>query len=376
MQYRTFKKIGEQVSLLGMGAMRLPETKDGKIDEKEAIDIIRSAIDSGVNYVDTAYTYHGGNSEVIVGKALKDGYREKVMLADKMPIWVAKDEEDMKRIFYKQLERLDTDCIDMYLVHNVGVPIWKRAKKFNLMPFLEEMKAQGKIKHIGFSFHDSYEFFEEMLDEYPWEFCQIQLNYMDKNIQAGVNGLKLAASKGLSVIIMEPLKGGRLTDSVPPSVQKIRDAFEIKRSPAEWAFKWLANMPEVTLMLSGMSSKPQLEENIRILSSNDVAELTPEEKSLIDNVSDEYNRLIKYSCTGCKYCMPCPQKLEIPKLLTYYNDWNAYEQNPSTKFEYSTWIPDGRHASDCIGCKACEEKCPQHLPIAQAMKEAAEAFGL
>jgi len=376
MQYRTFKKIGRQVSLLGIGAMRLPETKDGKVDEKEAIDIIRSAIDSGVNYVDTAYTYHGGNSEIIVGKALKDGYREKVMLADKMPIWVAKDEDDMKRIFYKQLERLDTDCIDMYLVHNVGVPIWKRAKKFNLMPFLEEMKAQGKIKHIGFSFHDSYEFFEEMLDEYPWEFCQIQLNYMDKNIQAGVKGLKLAASKGLSVIIMEPLKGGRLTDSVPPSVQKIRDAFEIKRSPAEWAFKWLANMPEVTLMLSGMSSKPQLEENIRILSSNDVAELTPEEKSLIDNVSDEYNRLIKYSCTGCKYCMPCPQKLEIPKLLTYYNDWNAYEQNPSTKFEYSTWIPDGRHASDCIGCKACKEKCPQHLPIAQAMKEAAEAFGL
>ena len=199
---------------------------------------------------------------------------------------------------------------------------------------------------------------------------------MDKNIQAGVKGLKLAASKGLSVIIMEPLKGGRLTDAVPPSVQKLWDDFGTDRTPAQWAFKWLANMPEVTLMLSGMSAKAQLEENIRTLSADDIAELTDAEKELIDKASDEYNRLIKYSCTGCQYCMPCPQKLEIPKLITYLNDWNAYEQNPSTKFEYTTWIPDGRHASDCIGCKACEEKCPQKLPIAQAMKEAEEAFGL
>ena len=376
MQYRTFKKIDKEVSLLGMGCMRLPETEDGSVDEAEAIDIIRSAIDAGVNYVDTAYMYHNGMSEKVVGKALKDGYREKVLLADKMPIWLAKDEEHMKKIFDKQLTHLETDCIDMYLVHNVGKAPWKRAKKLNLMPFLEEMKAQGKIKHIGFSFHDSYEFFEEMLEEYPWEFCQIQLNYMDKNIQAGVKGLKLAASKGLSVIIMEPLKGGRLTDAVPPSVQKLWDDFGTDRTPAQWAFKWLANMPEVTLMLSGMSAKAQLEENIRTLSADDIAELTDAEKELIDKASDEYNRLIKYSCTGCQYCMPCPQKLEIPKLITYLNDWNAYEQNPSTKFEYTTWIPDGRHASDCIGCKACEEKCPQKLPIAQAMKEAEEAFGL
>ena len=376
MQYRTFKKIDKEVSLLGMGCMRLPETEDGSVDEAEAIDIIRSAIDAGVNYVDTAYMYHNGMSEKVVGKALKDGYREKVLLADKMPIWLAKDEEHMKKIFDKQLTHLETDCIDMYLVHNVGKATWKRAKKLNLMPFLEEMKAQGKIKHIGFSFHDSYEFFEEMLEEYPWEFCQIQLNYMDKNIQAGVKGLKLAASKGLSVIIMEPLKGGRLTDAVPPSVQKLWDDFGTDRTPAQWAFKWLANMPEVTLMLSGMSAKAQLEEYFRTLSADDIAELTDAEKELIDKASDEYNRLIKYSCTGCQYCMPCPQKLEIPKLITYLNDWNAYEQNPSTKFEYTTWIPDGRHASDCIGCKACEEKCPQKLPIAQAMKEAEEAFGL
>jgi len=242
------------------------------------------------------------------------------------------------------------------------------------MPFLEEMKAAGKIRYIGFSFHDSFEFFKEMLDEFDWDFCQIQLNYMDKNLQAGVAGLKYAAEeKGLGVIIMEPLKGGRLTDAVPPAIQKLWDGFETKRTPAEWAFKWLANMPEVTVMLSGMSSKKQLEENIRTLSADDVAELTDAEKELIDNVSDEYNRLIKYSCTGCQYCLPCPQKIEIHKVLGYYNDWNAYEQNPSTKFEYSTWLV--KHGSDCIGCKACEEKCPQSLPIAQAMKEASEAFG-
>ena len=175
---------------------------------------------------------------------------------------------------------------------------------------------------------------------------------------------------------MEPLKGGRITDAVPPTVQKIWDEAPIKRTPAEWAFKWLANMPEVTVMLSGMNAESQLQENMKTLSDEHVADLTQEEKDLIDRVSDEYNRLIKYSCTGCNYCMPCPQKLDIPRILRYFNDWNIYEQNPSTKLEYETWIPAGRHASDCIGCKACEEKCPQHLPISQAMKEAAEAMGV
>ncbi len=373
MQYRKFKNIDKDVSLLGMGCMRLPELEGGTVDETEAIDIIRSAIDAGVNYVDTAYPYHNGQSERIVGKALKDGYREKVLLADKMPIWLAKDEEHMKKIFDKQLERLDVDCIDMYLVHNVSRPGWKRCKKLNLMPFLEEKKAEGKIKHLGFSFHDKYEFFEEMLEEYPWEFVQIQLNYMDKNHQAGVKGLKLAASKGLPVIIMEPLKGGRITGDIPPSVQDLWDSAEVKRNPAEWAFKWLANMPEVSLMLSGMSNKEQLEDNIRIVSAPDVNDLTEAEASLIDKVSDEYNRMIKYSCTGCGYCMPCPQKIEIPKVLGYYNDWNVYEHTPSTKFEYDTWLV--KHGSDCIDCKACEEKCPQSLNISQAMKDAAEAFG-
>lgn len=376
MQYRTFKKLDREVSLLGMGAMRLPETEDGQINEPEAIDIIRSAIDAGINYVDTAFGYHNGKSEGLVGKALRDGYREKVLLADKMPIWLAKDEEHMKEMFQTQLERLDTDYIDMYLVHSVNKPNWKRIKKLNLMPFLEEMKAAGKIKHIGFSFHDSYELFEEVLDSYPWEFCQIQLNYMDKDIQAGVKGLKLAAEKGLSVIIMEPLKGGKLTTGIPPTVQELWDNAPVKRTPAEWGFKWLANMPEVTLILSGMSSREQLQQNIATVSAADLNVLSDEERELIDKVSDEYNRLIKYSCTGCEYCLPCPQKLKIPDLIDTLNEWNIYGQNPATKMEYIEWVPEGRHASDCISCKACEKKCPQGLPIAQIMKETSEIFGV
>lgn len=374
MQYRTFNKINEKTSLLGMGCMRLPVDSDENVKEQEAIDIIRGAIDDGVTYVDTAFTYHGGKSEKVLGKALKDGYREKVLLADKMPIWVAKDEDGVRSIFNKQLERLDTDCIDMYLVHNVSRAVWKRAKKLNLMPFLEEMRAEGKIRYIGFSFHDSYEFFEEMLDEYDWDFCQIQLNYMDKNHQAGVKGLKLAAEKGLGVVIMEPLKGGRITDFIPPSVQEIWDSYPVKKTPAEWAFKWLANMPEVTVMLSGMSAKTQLEQNIKTISADDVNELSAADLDIINKVSDEYNTLIKYSCTGCNYCMPCPQKLDIPSILRYYNDWNVYKQNPSTKLEYSTWLV--RHGSDCVDCKACEAKCPQGLPISQAMKDAANELGI
>lgn len=374
MQYRTFPKINEKASLLGMGCMRLPLQEDKSVDETKSIALIRSAIDAGVNYVDTAYTYHKGDSEKIVGKALKDGYREKVLLADKMPVWLAKDKEDIRRMFDTQLERLQVECIDMYLVHNVSAPLWKRARKLEVLPFLEEMRAQGKIRYIGFSFHDTFECFQEVADAYDWDFCQIQLNYMDQCFQAGVKGLEYAASKGLGVVIMESLKGGRLVAAIPPSVQKIFDACPVKKSPAEWAFKWLANRPEVTLMLSGMGREAELKQNIEILSKEDVAALTDEEATLIDQVAEEYNRLIPYPCTACQYCMPCPQKLEIYKIINYYNDWNVYEQNPNTAFEYENWMT--KHGSDCVGCGACLEKCPQRLNIPEAMGKAAETFGV
>lgn len=374
MQYRTFDKTGQKVSLLGMGTMRLPVTEDGQVDREVAISMIRHSIDEGINYVDTAYMYHDGESEKIVGQALKDGYREKVLLADKMPVWLAKDEEAMRSIFDEQFARLEVDVIDMYLVHNVTVPVWKRAQKFHLMDFLEEKRAEGKIRHIGFSFHDQLSLFKEVIDSYPWDFCQIQLNYMDKEFQAGEEGLHYAAEKGIPVIIMEPLKGGKLTDTLPPSVKALWKQAEIQRTPAEWALRWVANHSEILTILSGMSAPEQLEENLRILSQAKPNSLTEKELSIIDQVSSEYNRLIQYSCTSCKYCMPCPKKIDIPTAIRFYNEWFLYEGNPKIKADYPNWLVKDRQPGDCIACKACEDHCPQHLPISEIMKKTAEIF--
>lgn len=374
MQYRTFDKTGQKVSLLGMGTMRLPVTEDGQVDREAAISMIRHSIDEGINYVDTAYMYHDGESEKIVGQALKDGYREKVLLADKMPVWLAKDEEAMRSIFDEQFARLEVDVIDMYLVHNVTVPVWKRAQKFHLMDFLEEKRAEGKIRHIGFSFHDQLSLFKEVIDSYPWDFCQIQLNYMDKEFQAGEEGLHYAAEKGIPIIIMEPLKGGKLTDTLPPSVKALWKQAEIQRTPAEWALRWVANHSEILTILSGMSAPEQLEENLRILSQAKPNSLTEKELSIIDQVSSEYNRLIQYSCTSCKYCMPCPKKIDIPTAIRFYNEWFLYEGNPKIKADYPNWLVKDRQPGDCIACKACEDHCPQHLPISEIMKKTAEIF--
>lgn len=374
MQYRTFNKTGEKISLLGTGTMRLPLNPDKTVDRAAAISMIRRSIDEGVNYVDTAYMYHDGESERIVGEALKDGYREKVLLADKMPVWFAKDEEKMRAIFDEQFQRLDVDVIDMYLVHNITVPIWKRAKKFHLMEFLREKQAEGKIRHIGFSFHDELPFFKEVIDEEDWDFCQIQLNYMDKDFQAGEEGLRYAASKGVPVVVMEPLKGGKLTDALPRTVEALWKETEIQRTPAEWALRWVADHPEVMTILSGMSAPEQLEENLRILSGAEPGCLTDQEHLIIDQVSAEYNKLIQYSCTACKYCLPCPQKIDIPTAINYYNEWFLYEGNPKLKADYPVWLTKGRQPGDCISCKACEGHCPQHLPISEIMKKTAEIY--
>jgi len=374
MEYRKFKKIDREFSLLGVGTMRFPILSDGKIDEPQAIAMIRKAIDNGVNYVDTAYMYHDGNSEVVVGKALKDGYREKVFLADKMPLWFAHNEDEMKAIFEEQFKRLDVECIDMYLVHNITDSIWKLAKKFNVLPFLEEQKSKGRIKHIGFSFHDEFDIFKEVIDSYPWEFCQIQLNYMDAEFQAGVAGLEYAASKGIPVVVMEPLKGGKLTDSLPESIQETWETAEIKRSPAEWAFKWVSNFPSVLTILSGMSNMAQLEDNLRIFQDLKANNLTEKEQEIIKRAAYQYNALIKYSCTGCSYCMPCPTKINIPTLISLYNDWFLYGKSPKVVGDYFMWFPPGKRASDCTSCKNCEDHCPQSLPVSDIMKLAAAAF--
>ncbi len=262
MQYRTYATSGEKISLLGFGTMRLPvvDKNEALIDEAEAIRMMRHAIDKGVNYMDTAFMYHDGASEVVLGKALKDGYREKVFIADKMPIWMAKKSGGIEALFEEQLRRLDVDFIDFYLVHNLTRSLWQKSKNDNLMPFLERMKKEGRIGKIGFSFHDELEVFKEIIDDYPWEFCQIQLNYMDKDFQAGVAGLKYAGERGIPVVIMEPLKGSKLTNSLPETVAAIWERAEKKRTPAGWAFRWVADFPEVLTILSGMGKMEEVDE--------------------------------------------------------------------------------------------------------------------
>ncbi|MGL4484992.1 MAG: aldo/keto reductase [Anaerovoracaceae bacterium] len=377
MQFRKFKKTGEDVSLMAMGCMRLPLVPGGSfadVDENAATKMIRTAIDKGVNYVDTARMYHDFKGEYFVGKALEDGYREKVFLADKMPVWLVKDEEEQRATFEDQLKQCQTDHFDFYILHNVNKAVWKRAKKLNTLKFMEEMKAAGKIRHIGFSYHDDADFFKEVIDAYPWDFCQIQLNYMDENLQAGLAGLKYAGSKGIPVIIMEPLKGGKLTDILPDSIKDFWNQADVKRSPAEWALRWVADFPEVLTILNGVSNFEQMEENFRVLSESTPNSLTEKEKAIIKEVADEYNKLIKYSCTECKYCMPCPQGINIPMIISFYNDWFLYGKNPKLLDDYPVWNPKGNQASDCTACKECESHCPQSLPISEIMEKAAKIF--
>lgn len=372
MLYRDMGKSGKKVSLFGFGAMRFPVAEDGSIDEAESIAMIRKAIDSGVNYIDTAYTYP--KSEEIIGRALRDGYRDKVLIADKIPPFLVRQEEDKERMFSTSFERLGLDYVDFYLLHNLTGSIWKNALKWDMIGFLDQKKKEGRIGHVGFSFHDDLKLFKEIVDAYDWDMCLIQLNFMDKDFQAGEEGLRYAASKGMGVAIMEPLKGGRLTARVPSAVQEIWDRDPSGRRPVEWAFNWVASHPEVSVIQSGVSSMEQLEDDIRIFSDPAIETIPEEGFLLLDEVSQKYSKLIRYGCTGCGYCLPCTQEIDIPGIFSYYNDWMAFDKPGNVKFEYTNW--QKTHASDCIGCGACEEKCPQKLPIIRAMREAEEEFGV
>ncbi|MDR0854173.1 MAG: aldo/keto reductase [Clostridiales Family XIII bacterium] len=377
MQYRTFEKTGEKISALGFGAMRLPTITDNspKIDVDAAVKMVRSAIDAGVNYIDTAYVYHAGESEVLLKAALADGYREKVFIADKFPLWELTSVGDLERVFSEQLARLGTDHIDFYLVHNIDEGNSANFYKYSVYDFVKQKQAEGKIKHVGFSTHgETFEFFKNIIDEFPWEFVQIQLNYMDKEYQAGVKGLHYAGEKNIPVIIMEPLKGGKLTDNIPPTIQKLWAEADVKRSPADWAFRWAGNFPEVLTILSGMSTQAQVDENVAIFSDIEAFGLSDSEASLIDRVSFEYNKLIPYSCTACKYCLPCPASLSIPDLISIRNSWSLYAENPKMRADYYFNFESGARASDCVHCKECEAKCPQHLPISDIMTEVQEIF--
>jgi len=377
MKYRKFGQLDWKVSALGFGAMRLPTIggDSSKIEEPHAIKMIRYAIDHGVNYVDTAYPYHQGQSEYLVGKALKDGYREKVRLATKMPSWLVEKYEDFDKYLNEQLEKLDTNHIDYYLLHGLNKGRWPKLKELGVFEWAEKAKADGRIKYLGFSFHDDYELFEKILeDSENFTFCQIQYNYMDTEYQAGVKGLKLAAKKGLAVVIMEPIKGGKLAVTPPKDVQAVWDKAEKKRKPAEWALQWVWNHPEVSVVLSGMSEMRHVEENVEYAGRSGPGTLTDTELSLIKEAKQAYLNLGFVGCTACRYCMPCPQGVAIPEILGLYNEYYMSGQNPEIKEKYWEKITPETHSTNCVSCGVCEEQCPQEIPIRKFMGETARMF--
>jgi predicted aldo/keto reductase-like oxidoreductase len=311
------------VSALGFGAMRLPIIgKDmAKIDEPQAKHMIRYAIDHGVNYIDTAYPYHMGQSEPVVGRALHDGYREKVKLATKLPSWLIHSIEDCDRYLNEQLQRLQTETIDFYLLHGLNREFWPKLRDLELFKWIERAVADGRIQHVGFSFHDQYEIFEEIVDTYHgWTFCQIQYNYVDVDFQAGTKGLKYAADKGLAVVVMEPIRGGQLAKEPPEPIKKIWGAALRQRTLPEWSLQWVWNQPEVSVVLSGMSTMKQVEENVAFAERSRPGTLKAEELALLDRVREAYQDLAPIPCTNCMYCMPCPNGVNIPRIFEIYND--------------------------------------------------------
>jgi predicted aldo/keto reductase-like oxidoreductase len=363
MQYRTFGKLDWQVSALGFGAMRLP-TVDGKIDEAEATKMIRYAIDHGVNYVDTAYPYHDGEGEALVGQALQDGYRQKVKLATKMPCWLVETPADFDKYLDEQLEKLQTDHIDVYLLHAIWHDRWARMQKMKVFEWAERALADGRIGHLGFSFHATLPLFKEVIDAYDWTMCQIQYNLINEDVQAGTEGLEYAAEKGVAVVIMEPLLGGALV-SPPPDVQRVWD--EAGREPVAVALRWLWNKPQVSVVLSGMSALAQVQQNVEIAGRSGVGTLTQEELDLVARVQEAYKGLDTIPCTKCQYCMPCPNGVNIPRNFELYNQAVVYGNQDLAKSLYNWHMPEGERASACIACRECEEKCPQQIEISEWM---------
>ena len=386
MRYRTFGNLEWKPSALGFGAMRLPtisERRDGvsthqmpDIDEPCAIELIRAAIDGGINYIDTARPYHQGQSEMVVGKALQNGYRDRVSLATKLTSGYIEKIEDLDPFLDEQLKRLQTDHIDFYLLHALRTGNWKNLYEMGILDWAAQAIADGRIGHLGFSFHDDYPLFEEIVSAHDWTFCQIICNYMDVAFQAGVRGLELAASRGLAVSIMEPLRGGQLARTPPPSVQSVWAEAESQRTPAERSLLWLWNRPEVSIVLSGMSTKQQLEENLASANRSEIGSLSEQDLALYERVREAFADLCPIPCTDCKYCQPCPQGVNIPLAFAIYNEKAIYAESGEGFTAYNDYGARSVGANQCIACGQCEEACPQQIPIIEWLTKVSDFFDL
>jgi predicted aldo/keto reductase-like oxidoreductase len=379
MQFRIVPKNGDKLSVLGFGCMRLP-LKGQYIDEERAISQIRYAIDNGVNYVDSAPPYHGGNSEKVLGKALLDGYRKRVKIATKLTPFMLNKAEDMDKMLKTSLQKLQTDHIDYYLLHGLEKEFWNKLQGFGALKFLEKAKTKGKIVNIGFSFHGSTKTFKAIVDANDWAMCQIQYNFLDEKIQAGTKGLKYAASKNLAVMVMEPLRGGALAGKLPKDVKQFYDGSKTQRSAAEWGLRWVWNHPEVTVVLSGMNDEKQIAENIKTSETALPNAMKSDELATIKNVAEAYKRLMKVQCTGCEYCMPCPSGVNIPRNFSAYNDYCMFGDEQHSRAMYGLMLMGGltgkrADASLCKECKQCMERCPQHIAIPECLKSVSKDLG-
>lgn len=373
MLYRQMGSTNDQVSILGYGCMRFPQI-DKKTDEARTARQVISAIEQGVNYFDTAHTY--GKSEAVLGNILAGGYRDKVYIATKLPLPLVNSLGRIESIFRTSLERLQTDYIDYYLMHALNTFAgWQRAKELGIVEFIDRAKKEGRLRHIGFSYHGDVDQFKAIVDDYPWDFCQIQYNYMDEHFQAGREGLQYAASKGMGVVIMEPLQGGTLVGRIPEEVKDIWNGAEERWTPAEWALKWIWNHPEVTTVLSGMNEEAHIEENIRIACSAYPESMSQAALQRVADAKEVFGRLQRIGCTGCGYCMPCPFGINIPMCFSSYNNKHIFNDSTQQKWyvAYTSGIDgDPSYASLCRECGKCEIACPQHLPIRQHLKEVAK----
>lgn len=374
MQYRN-DKYGNPISILGYGCMRFSQ-KSGKINLEKAEQEIMAAYEAGVNYFDTAYIYPG--SEAALGKILeKNGIRKNVNIATKLPHYMIKTKESAEKTFQEELSRLRTDYVDYYLMHMLtDVKTWERLKGLGLEDWIREKKESGAIRQIGFSYHGNSDMFCQLLDVYDWDFCMIQYNYLDEHSQAGRTGLHYAAAKGIPVMIMEPLRGGRLANHLPEKAEKLFHGYEIKRTPAEWAFRWLWNQPEVTCVLSGMNSVEMVRENVKNAAEAKAGEFTEREEALLKDVVRAINEKMKVGCTGCGYCMPCPKGVDIPGTFAIYNKrYTDGRRKALQEYMLCTVLrKDSTSASNCVGCGKCEQHCPQHIEVRKELGNAKKAL--